>query len=324
MQKKMTNSSIAEICELLKASEKVAVFCHVRPDGDALGAGMALTVALINAGKFAVMCCDDPVPEKYCFIGRITEVRDKLPENVEFDTFISVDCADANRMGMFSNAFAQFNGKKINIDHHISNKKFADFNYVVECPATCQILTEILDFAGFEINREIADLLMLGLVTDSGNFTHKDVTEKTFEAGARLRKCGADVNQINYQMFSRQSKARALIFGKVIANMRFALDDRLAFIVVGLDIMEKFDADRSITEGFVDYPLTIDGVEVSVSLLEVKKHQYKISLRSKAVDVNAVAGTFGGGGHVLASGCMLNGELEEVIEKITYAVYQNL
>ena len=126
-------------------------------------------------------------------------------------------------------------------------------------------------------------------------------------------------------MFSRQTKLRALLFGKVINGMRFALDDKLVFIVVSLDAIGKSDTDRSITEGFVDFPLTIDGVEVSVSLLEVKKHQYKISLRSKGkVNVNAVAAVFGGGGHLLASGCMLTGELEEVIEKITYAVYQNL
>lgn len=324
MQITKTNSSIAEICELLKTAEKIAVFCHLRPDGDALGSGMALTTALNNAGKFAVMCCDDAVPEKYFFLNGMSEVNDKLPQGVEFDTFISVDCAEANRMGSFSNAFVQFKGRKINIDHHISNKKFADYNYVAECPATCEMLTQILVLAGFEITVEVADFLMLGLITDSGNFAHKDVTEKTFEIGALLRKCGADVNEINYQMFSRQSKTRALLFGKVIDNMRFALDDKLTFIVVSLDLMVKFGADRSITEGFVDYPLTIDGVEVSVSLLEVKKHQYKISLRSKGADVNAVAATFGGGGHVLASGCMLSGELEEVIEKVTYAVYQNL
>ncbi len=325
MQKKITNSSIAEICEQLKLAEKIAVFCHTRPDGDALGAGTALTAVLNNAGKFAVMCCDDAIPEKYSFLNRMSEVKNKLPDGIEFDTFICVDCADLNRMGSFSNAFAQFKGRRINIDHHISNKNFAEYNYVSECPATCEILTKIITGAGFKINKEVADLLMLGLITDSGNFTHNDVTDKTFETAALLRKCGADVNKINYQMFSRQTKQRSLLFGNVIDNMRFALDDKLAVIVVSLDLIGKFSADGSVTEGFVDYPLTIDGVEVSVSLLEVKKRQYKISLRSNGtVNVNAVAATFGGGGHILASGCMLSGELEEVIEKITYAVYQNL
>ena len=321
----MTVNSITEICEQLKLAKKIAVFCHTRPDGDALGSGMALTCALNNAGKFAVMCCDDTVPGKYLFLEKMSEVHSKLPENVEFDTFICVDCADVNRTGSFSTAFVSFKGRKINIDHHISNKKFADYNCVEECPATCQLLSEIFLQAGFAIDKEIADLLMLGLIADSGNFTHNDVTDKTFETAAKLRKCGANVNEINYQMFSRQSKVRALLFGKVINGIRFALDDSLAYIIVPLEYFGKSGVDSSITEGFVDFPLTIDGVEVAVSLLEVKKRQYKISLRSKGkVNVNAVAATFGGGGHILASGCMLNGELEEVIEKITYAVYQNL
>ena len=319
------NSSIAQICEQLKSANKVAVFCHARPDGDTLGAGMALTVALNNAGKYAVMCCDDTVPAKYLFLKSISQVKSELPENIEFDTFICVDCSDLNRIGSFAGAFLSFKGKKLNIDHHISNKLYADYNCVEECPATCQLLTEILLQAGFAIDREIADLLMMGLITDSGNFTHSDVTDKTFEVGALLRKLGADVNEINYQVFTRQSKERALLFGKVINGIRFALDDKLAFLIVKLNYFGASGVDSGITEGFVDFPLSIDGVEVAVSLLEVKKRQYKISLRSKGkVNVNAVAGTFGGGGHILASGCMLNGELEEVIEKITYAVYQNL
>ena len=325
MQKKIINSSIAEICQQLKGAEKIAVFCHIRPDGDALGSGMALTTALNNAGKLAVMCCDDIIPEKYGFLSKISEIKAKLPEKVKFDTLICVDCADVNRIGAFASTFVAFKGRKINIDHHISNKKFADFNCVVECPATCQLLTEIFIHADFKIDEEIANLLMLGLVTDSGNFVHNDVTEKTFECAALLRKCGADVNKINFEMFSRQTKSRALLFGKVINGMRFALDDRLAYIIVPLEYFGKSPVDSSITEGFVDYPLTIDGVEVAVSLLEVKKRQYKISLRSKGkVNVNSVAATFGGGGHILASGCMICGELEEVIDKVTYAVFQNL
>ena len=325
MQSKTTNSSIAEICRQLKEANKVAVFCHTRPDGDALGSGMALTCALNNAGKNATMFCDDAVPEKYGFLKKLANVKAELPEDVKFDTFVCVDCADINRIGSFSTDFVAFKGKKINIDHHVSNKRFADYNCVLECPATCQLLTEIFTKANFKIDKEIADLLMLGLITDSGNFTHSDVTDKTFETAALLRKCGADTREINYQMFSRQTKQRALLFGKVVNSIRFALDDKLAFIIVPFDFLVKFGVDGSITEGFVDFPLTIDGVEVAVSLLEVKKRQYKISLRSKGlVNVNTVASKFGGGGHILASGCMLNGELEEVIEKITYAVYQNL
>ena len=91
MQKKIANSSIAEICQQLNAAQKIAVFCHIRPDGDALGAGMALATALNNAGKFAVMCCDDAIPEKYSFLDKTSEIKAKLPDKVEYDTFICID-----------------------------------------------------------------------------------------------------------------------------------------------------------------------------------------------------------------------------------------
>ncbi len=321
----MTNNSILEIAEKLKHVESAAVFCHARPDGDALGSGLAICLALQNAGKSAIMCCEDLPPEKFSFLQAMQQVRRGLPTKQQYDTFICVDCADISRIGTFAEAFTKFNGTTLNIDHHISNPGFAEYNLVEICPASCQIVTDVLKCAGFEITKDIADLLMLGLITDSGNFVHCDVEAKTFETAAYLRSKGADVNLINYNMFSRQPKARAILYGRVMNNIRFALDDKLTFIVTSMQDLEDTGADKSLTEGFVDFPLTIDGVEVSVSLMEVKKRHYKVSLRSKgAVNVNAVASVFGGGGHVLASGCVLVGELEEVIEKLTYAVYQNL
>ncbi|MDE6373243.1 MAG: bifunctional oligoribonuclease/PAP phosphatase NrnA, partial [Clostridia bacterium] len=164
----------------------------------------------------------------------------------------------------------------------------------------------------------------MGLLTDSGNFTHRDVSAKTFEVAAQLKKCGADICEIGYQMFTRQSKARAILYARVLGGMRFALDGKLVFMTVTQRDFDETGTDKSQTEGFVDFPLSIDGVEVSISLMEVKKNQYKVSLRSRNVNVNAVAERFGGGGHVLASGCMLNCEYEEVVERLTHAVYQQL
>ena len=106
--------------------------------------------------------------------------------------------------------------------------------------------------------------------------------------------------------------------------MRFALEDKLVFMTVTQKDFEETGTEKSQTEGFVDYPLSIEGVEVSVAIMEVKNNQYKVSLRSRNTDVNAVAARFGGGGHLLASGCMLCCEYEEVIDRITHAVYQQL
>lgn len=318
------NNGIDEVVKLLNNSKKVGIFCHARPDGDALGGMLALTLALRNAGKYAVAFCEDEPPEKYCFLTVMKEVKTSFQSD-GYDLLISVDCADSTRMGSFTKAYEKFKGATLNIDHHISNTWFAKYNYVVECPASCQILSDIFEKAQFEITAEIANLLMLGLITDTGNFIHSDVTAKTFRTAAILREKGADVQAINYQMFQRQPRARAELYGRVMRNIHYAHGDKFAYIVISAKDLKESGADKSMTEGFVDFPLTIDGVEVSAALLEFKEGQYKTSLRSKGkVNVNAVASSFGGGGHILASGCMLFGSLEEVIDKLTYAVYQNL
>lgn len=321
----MTNNSLAEVAALLKKCKTAAVCCHVRPDGDAIGSGLALTTALENAGKKAYMLCEQP-PERLCLFPAMGRTYQNMPVDVkELDLFIVVDCADALRLGDFTAYFTAYKGKTLNIDHHISNPRFAKCNYVFsDSTATCEIMPEILEAAGFEITKEIADLLALGLLTDSGNFSHADVSAKTFSVAAKLKKNGADFCNIGYEMFTRQTKARALLYARVLSGMRFKLEDKLAFITVAQKDFEETGTDKSHTEGFVDFALSIDGVEVSIALMEVTKNQYKASLRSRKVNVNAVAERFGGGGHVLASGCMLNGEYEEVIERLTHAVYQQL
>lgn len=322
----MTNNSLAEIAAILKNCKTAAICCHVRPDGDALGSGLALTRALENAGKTVYMLCEEQPPERLCLFPAMSQTYQSLPVKLtELDLFIVVDSADITRIGGFAAQFGAFKGKTLNIDHHVSNPRFAKYNYVLaDSTATCEIMPEILDAAGFKITKEIADLLALGLLTDSGNFSHRDVSAKTFTVAAKLKECGAALCDIGYQMFTRQTKARALLYAKVLSGMRFELDDKLVFMTVTQRDFEATGTDKSHTEGFVDFPLSIDGVEVSISLMEVKKNQYKASLRSRSVNVNAVAERFGGGGHVLASGCMLFGEYEEVIERLTHAVEQQL
>lgn len=322
----MTNNSLAEVAALLKNCKTAAVCCHVRPDGDAIGSGLALTTALENAGKKVFMLCEEEPPERLCLFPAMGKTFQSLPVDLkELDLFIVVDSADVTRIGAFQTQFTAFKGKTLNIDHHVSNPRFAKCNYVLpDSTATCEIMPEILDAAGFGITKDIADLLALGLLTDSGNFSHRDVSAKTFSVAAKLKERGADICNIGYEMFTRQTKARALLYTKVLSGMRFELEDKLAFITVTQKDFEQTGTDKSHTEGFVDFALSIDGVEVSVALMEVRNNQYKASLRSRRVNVNAVAEKFGGGGHVLASGCMLMGEYEEVVERLTHAVYQQL
>ena len=176
-----------------------------------------------------------------------------------------------------------------------------------------------------------------GVVVDGGKFdwmanadkfpglTTPDDSYHGLTYAKDFAKAGADIRYYNYQLFKRQPKERAKLFAMTMSGLRYFFDNRFALIVITQENMQKCNADNGMTEGFVEFPLNIDGVEVAASIMEVKPRNYKISLRSKEyADVNKIAGTFGGGGHVRAAGCMLFGEVEEVIDRLSYAVSQYL
>lgn len=296
-----------------------AIVCHIRPDGDSVGSSLALKEGLISLGKRADVFCADAIPDKFAFIGGVDGFSTKI--DGEYDAFISVDCAEEGRIG---DLYFDFKKQKntFNIDHHISNTRYAKVNYVVDTSSNCENIFEVLTALGVSITKDIANKLLLGISTDTGNFAHKNVTDNTFLVASKLVNCGGDINLIHYEMFKRQSKARAKLISKVMSKLRYALEDKLAIAVINnADIIEA-GAKPDETEGFIDFVLSIDCVEVAASIMEVGDKKYKISLRSKGTNVNEIATVFGGGGHVLASGCMINGYLEDVIDKLTFTVSQ--
>ena len=178
---------------------------------------------------------------------------------------------------------------------------------------------------GVVIDKEMAEYLLMGILTDSGNFSHDDVREETLATAAKLVAAGADICRYNYLLFKCQPRERVALHADVMGKMRYYFDDRFAAIVITQEQMKKHNANYGMTEGFVDFPLNVDSVEVAAALLEMRKGQYKISLRSKNyADVNKIAGVYGGGGHVRAAGCMLHGDLEDVLDRLSYTVSQYL
>ena len=299
---------------------------HMRPDGDAFGSALALSSALDSLGISNEVCVETDIPSNLAFLSGLEKVR-KTPQT-DYDLLVTVDCSDEQRLGGLSDELLRAMRKKIdtvNIDHHISNNRFAKYNFVRECSANCMNVATLMKLLGVQLDKKTAEYLLLGLLTDSGNFSHDDVTEETLGLAAELVSAGADIRYYNYMLFKRQPKARAALHARVMSGMRFYHDERFAVIVITKKDMEECGADNGMTEGFVDFPLNVDTVEVAASLMEVKKGQYKISLRSKEyADVNKIAGVYGGGGHIRAAGCMLFGELEEILDKLSYTVSQYL
>lgn len=312
--------TLKEIAAEIKKNKSVLIFSHARPDGDTLGSAMAVKTALRILGIESEVVCASDIPDKYSIFPSFKTIKKPFEIAKKYSAHLSVDISVESMFGDSYQLYTK-NANLFNIDHHVSNSRYAKYNYIEDRAACTEIIYEFIGFLGVKITPEIADYLVLGIITDTGNFVHSNVTENTLAVSSRLVAYGAKLHDITYQMFKNQTKARALLFGRVISKIRFFLDDKLAVISILKEDFDAIGASQDITEGFIDFPLSIEGVEVAVSIMQSKENAYKISLRSKGrVNVNEVASVFGGGGHILASGCMICGFYEDVKDKIIKAV----
>ncbi len=317
-------NSIAEIASVIGKLKSAVIFTHVRPDGDTIGGAMALSRALEKLEIANEVVNEGEIPAKFSFLGGIGKIL-KTP-TLDAEGYICIDTSDETRLGELQKIFSAGARKgkvTVNFDHHVSNTRYCRYNFVRARSSNCENVAELIRALGVTFDKTISDYLMTGMVTDSGGFSHNDVNGDTFRAAAEALDGGAEISEITYEIFRKQTKARAQMYAEVISNLKFFLGDVLAVALVTQEKLKKYGLKQDATEGIVDFALSVDTVEVSVCLMEFKEGQFKASLRSKGkVNVNEVAGSFGGGGHVLASGCMLFGSVEEVYDRLTYAVAQ--
>lgn len=315
--------TIYDIAQKILKFDSVLIFSHNRPDGDTLGSAFAIKYALEKIGKKACITCPATVPEKYSIFEASKTV--KLPQDVKevYGCHLAVDCSTENMIGDAYGLFIK-NKNTFNIDHHISNTKYALYNFVEDKASCCEIIYDFIKALGVEFDKNIANSVLLGTVTDTGNFMHSNTTKNTLLVASELVENGADLHAISYAMFKNQKIERAKLYANTINNIKFFEDGKIAIISLFKSDFEKFYATQDMTEGFIDFPLSIEGVEVAVSIMESKPNCYKVSFRSKGkVNVNEVASSFGGGGHVLASGCVVCGFYEDVKDKIIRAISIN-
>ena len=312
--------SLFELSQKLLKEKSAALFCHARPDGDTIGSACALKLALIDKGVKAQVFCTDPVPEKYLFLEEANKIiTDYSGDFSEFSALIAIDNAEITRLGDFAEAFIKHKNT-YSIDHHSSNTRYAKINYVESRSSNAENVFALISEMGAPINAEIANLLALGVMTDTGGFRHKNVSAQTFYDAAKLVEFGADMNNLYFHAFTRQSKERAKLFGKTMTDIRYFNGGRIAVASVLLKDFKQTGAKQEETEGFIDFVMGVDGVEVGACVMETDSNKFKISLRSKGADVNAIAAVFGGGGHRLASGCKITGDYEDAVDRLVVAI----
>ncbi len=308
--------NIQQIAQKLENGKTIAVFSHIRPDGDTVGSALGVKLILEALGKQVSLFCDGEIPAKFGEFGDISAFSHTYQG--KHDLYLAVDCADESRVGAFSYLFSGKN-ETLLIDHHVSNTRFAKYSFVEDCAATCELIVLLAQALGVTITKEIANALLMGISTDTGHFAHNNVTDRTLKIAGILVEAGGEVHRIARKMFKSQSPTRAKLFAEVMGQMRFFHGGKVALISVSTEQLNYYNAKQDITEGFIDFPLSVEGVEIAISTMQVGAKSFKVSFRSKGKsDVNRLAGVFGGGGHVMASGCMLNGYQEDVWDKLVF------
>ena len=309
--------TIKDTANILKSFGSALIFCHQRPDGDTLSCAFALKKAYERSGVKADVVCSDPVPKKYADTGLFGETS--LIARDGYDGYVAVDCASSDMLAT-NEKFFLTKPRTVVIDHHATNTRFGKNNYV-DCVSACAInVYRIIEAMGVTVDADIADTLLLGILTDTGSFGHSNTDPQTLRAAADLIDRGADLVRLNRLLFKSQSRARSDLYLEVMSAMKFYHGDRFAIIYTSQKMLDERGLTRADTEGFVDYPLTIGSVEVCAAVSEAAGNGYKISLRSKNIDVAEIARLFGGGGHKNASGFMLFGFLEDVFDKLVFTI----
>ncbi len=311
--------TLRQTARYLKRHDNYIILTHASPDGDTLGAAYGLYYGLKEIGKIASVICPDLIPSKYGYFVHETD-------HVKRDgaVIIAVDVADKRLLGSLEEEFGDV--IDLNIDHHISNVKYARNLYLdSDAAATCEIIYELLLVLGVNINDVTAKAIYTGLVTDTGCFKYSNVTFKTHLIASQLYDYNIGAAEINRIMFDTKSKDLLELERTVLDTAEYHFDDRCIILTVTSDIQEKTHCGGPDLEGIAVITRSIEGVIAGVTIKQTDDTCYKVSLRTyPPLDASCICRKLGGGGHRGAAGATVNGTLEEVKAKILSAVGESM
>ena len=316
---------IDRILEIIREHKTFCIVGHVRPDGDCIGSQLGLALALRNEDKKVTVWNQDSIPLKYKFL-----VGDGLIEKPKrgekFDCVIATDCASFERLGRAGECIAD---RKvfINIDHHESNTRYADVNWISPRePSTGELIYRLMKVARWPITKPIADLLFTAISTDTGSFQYATTRPGTFHAGAELVTRGANLAKICDEVYQSYPLSRAKLLKHVYSKFRLSPDEKIAWLWLKKKDFTRTGAETDDTEGLIDHLRAIEPVVVACVFEEVEPELTRISLRSKnaAVNVSEICGQFGGGGHPAAAGARIPGSPLAVQRKVIAAIKRAL
>lgn len=313
-----------DLDKVLAGATSIGIAGHVRPDGDCVGACLGLWMFIRRYYPQAgVRVYLEPFPESYAFLEGADQVSQDAQDGTVYDLFIAPDCSDCRRMGAYISYFERA-GRTLCIDHHVTNGSFADENCIVaDASSTCEILCDLIGMD--RIDLPMAQALYLGMAHDTGVFRYSCTSRHTMELAGALMDKGIDCSRIVEETFFCKSYNQQQILGRTLLESVRVLDGRVIFGAVRQKDMEFFGVIPKDLDGIVSEMRETKGVETAIFLYETGSMEWKVSLRSTdKVDVAKIALLFGGGGHVRAAGCCMQGSMYDVVNNIVQQIYIQL
>ncbi|MFM2295606.1 MAG: hypothetical protein RLZZ350_2019 [Verrucomicrobiota bacterium] len=299
---------IPRILDAIRAAKTICIVGHVRPDGDCIGSQLGLALALKAEGKKVTVWNENSIPAKLKFLDR-ENLFEKPKPGHRFDLVIAVDCASYERLGAVG-ACVSKRDQLINIDHHVSNTRYGDLNWISSRePSSGELIFRLLKTARWPITKPIADLLFTAISTDTGSFQYATTRPGTFHAGAELVTRGADLAKICDEVYQSYPLSRARLLKHVYSKFKLTHHDRVAYFWLKQADLARTGAESNDTEGLIDHIRAIEPVVVACVFEELEPELTRISLRSKTekVNVSEICALFGGGGHHAAAGARIPG-----------------
>ncbi|MFH2138577.1 MAG: bifunctional oligoribonuclease/PAP phosphatase NrnA [Candidatus Omnitrophota bacterium] len=320
-----------QVLKKIKNSESILISTHVNPDGDALGCQLALARLIKIMGKKLRIVNEDSIPQVYEFLPEcnIIERYDTIdPAKLDFDLVLIVDCPNLKRIGRVNDLIKD--QPVINIDHHVSNEKFGDINWIdPHVSSVGEMVYDLFKTSGIELDDSSALYLYVSIMTDTGSFRYSNTTSATHTIAADLLPFNIHPKEIYGYIYEKKSFAEMKLLGEILNGLQRTNDGKIAWIKLTNQMLQRNDLMPESADDVIDYVRMIEGVEVAAFLRELDvENSVKVSLRSKTkIDVNEIAAYFGGGGHSAAAGCVIKKDMAEaehiIIEQIKKSVEAN-
>ena len=308
----------------LKGVQTVGISGHVRPDGDCVGSTLAVYNYITTYyPEVEVDLYLESIPNIFGFLNNSDKIHHSFEDNKQFDLFIVLDCGDAGRLGPTVKYFETAK-QTFCIDHHVSNQSFADDNYIYpDASSTCELVYELID--ADKITKEIAECLYTGMVHDTGVFQYSCTSAKTMNIAGVLMEKGINYSKIVDDTFYTKTYDQNRILGQALLDSKLYLDGKVIATYVTCEQMKAFSCGPKQLDGIVNQLRVTKDVLVAAFLYENEDGSYKVSLRANGdFNVADVVAVFGGGGHVKAAGCTMEGTAEDILEQLIAEIAKRL